>query len=181
MKRSAASLFAIWVRLSSGTYVSSLRVITTSVLISASISAFSRFATSRTSSFSEYPDGPMLPLSCPPWPASITTRDSFRPRLRIKDLLDGLASTATRMGSALTFAGAAAIGESARGVDPDATGAGAGRDTAIATGSVIAGGGVEAAGATTGTGTAPAIDFGAEGSAVPATSMIILFGSFSAE
>src|SRR6476660_7615307 len=27
----------------------------------------------------------MLPVSCPPWPASITTRDSFNPRLRTRE------------------------------------------------------------------------------------------------
>src|ERR1700730_932845 len=44
-----------------------------------------RRATSRHRSFSINPVGPMVPVSCPPCPASMTMRPIFRPRARDKD------------------------------------------------------------------------------------------------
>src|SRR3984893_16297949 len=44
-----------------------------------------RKATSRHKSFSIKPVGPMVPVSCPPCPASITMRPIFRPKPRDKD------------------------------------------------------------------------------------------------
>src|ERR1700730_15508980 len=44
-----------------------------------------RKATSRHKSFSIKPVGPMVPVSCPPCPASMTMRPIFRPRARDKD------------------------------------------------------------------------------------------------
>src|SRR5512147_1487234 len=66
----------------------------------------SRLATSRTNSFSINPDGPTVPVSWPPCPASITTFCSFNPRLRINErspLLVGLAGV-IRGSLAETFA-----------------------------------------------------------------------------
>src|SRR6267143_3983243 len=44
-----------------------------------------RSATSRHKSFSMRPVGPMVPVSCPPCPASMTMRPIFKPRARDKD------------------------------------------------------------------------------------------------
>src|SRR5437588_4093065 len=44
----------------------------------------SRSATSRHKSFSIKPVGPIVPVSCPPCPGSITRRPIFRPRVRVK-------------------------------------------------------------------------------------------------
>src|SRR6516165_899084 len=43
----------------------------------------SRSATSRQRSFSISPVGPIVPVSCPPWPASITMRPIFNPSVRV--------------------------------------------------------------------------------------------------
>src|SRR6266849_2403583 len=43
----------------------------------------SRSATSRHRSFSINPVGPIVPVSCPPWPASITILPIFRPSARV--------------------------------------------------------------------------------------------------
>src|SRR5579885_1828056 len=43
-----------------------------------------RRATSRQRSFSIRPVGPIVPVSCPPWPASITMRPIFNPKARVK-------------------------------------------------------------------------------------------------
>src|SRR6267378_695380 len=40
-------------------------------------------ATSRQRSFSISPVGPIVPVSCPPWPASITMRPIFSPSARV--------------------------------------------------------------------------------------------------
>ena len=42
-------------------------------------------ATSRHRSFSIRPLGPMLPVSWPPWPGSITMRPIFNPRARVRE------------------------------------------------------------------------------------------------
>src|SRR5271168_3597333 len=44
----------------------------------------SRKATSRHKSFSINPVGPIVPVSCPPWPASITMRPIFNPSARVR-------------------------------------------------------------------------------------------------
>ena len=44
----------------------------------------SRSATSRHKSFSINPVGPIVPVSCPPWPASITILPIFKPSARVK-------------------------------------------------------------------------------------------------
>src|SRR5262249_9357637 len=41
-------------------------------------------ATSRHKSFSIRPVGPIVPVSCPPWPASTTIRLIFNPSARVK-------------------------------------------------------------------------------------------------
>src|SRR5216683_2302768 len=43
----------------------------------------SRSATSRQRSFSINPVGPIVPVSCPPWPGSITILSIFRPSARV--------------------------------------------------------------------------------------------------
>src|SRR5579863_1198648 len=43
-----------------------------------------RRATSRHKSFSIKPVGPTVPVSCPPWPASITMRPIFSPSARVR-------------------------------------------------------------------------------------------------
>ena len=43
----------------------------------------SRSATSRHRSFSINPVGPIVPVSCPPWPASITILPIFKPSARV--------------------------------------------------------------------------------------------------
>src|SRR5215831_4452708 len=53
----------------------------------------------------------MVPVSCPPCPASITTRDNFKPRLRTSErvpALDALAGTITLASAVLTSAGGVA-------------------------------------------------------------------------
>src|SRR5215831_7041497 len=50
----------------------------------------------------------MVPVSCPPCPASITTRDNFKPRLRTSErvpALDALAGTITLASAVLASAG----------------------------------------------------------------------------
>src|SRR5207237_2378338 len=120
--------------------------------------------------------------------ASITTRESFRPRLRINERLDGLASTGTRRGSALpAIAGAGGAGISAGGAGADARvtdGAaevgGAILDEAAESGmAATAAGAGEAVGGEPGRGVAPAIGLGTEAVAFPATSIIIRLGSLS--
>src|SRR5579862_7377046 len=65
-----------------------------------SIRAPSRFATSRTRSFSRKPSGPTVPVSWPPCPGSRTIRPTFRPSTRIID----------RPPAELRFAGSAVSG-----------------------------------------------------------------------
>ena len=109
--RSACSWLAIDVRVSSGMKVSSLRVYTTSAPSRACNSLPSRRPTSSTRSFSSRPLGPMVPVSCPPWPGSITILPIFKPRARISDrspLAVGEASRTSGKASAillLPFAG----------------------------------------------------------------------------
>src|SRR5579864_5554595 len=43
----------------------------------------SRSATSRHKSFSINPVGPIVPVSWPPWPGSITIRPIFKPKVRV--------------------------------------------------------------------------------------------------
>ena len=74
----------MFVRSSSGTKVSSERVYTTSAPGSrCSIIFPSRSATSRHRSFSIKPVGPIVPVSWPPWPASITILPIFKPSVRV--------------------------------------------------------------------------------------------------
>jgi len=58
-----------------------------------------RRPTSSTRSFSSRPFGPIVPVSWPPWPGSITILPIFKPRARIKErspLAVGLASRISR-------------------------------------------------------------------------------------
>src|SRR5258707_6859647 len=84
INKSALAWFAIFVRSSSGTNVSSERVYTTSAPGSRCSMIFpSRSATSRHRSFSIKPVGPIVPVSWPPWPASITILPIFNPSVRV--------------------------------------------------------------------------------------------------
>ncbi len=74
----------MFVRSSNGTNVSSERVYTTSAPGNfCSIIFPNRSATSRHRSFSINPVGPIVPVSCPPWPASITILPIFKPSARV--------------------------------------------------------------------------------------------------
>ncbi len=85
MKRSAWASLAMAVRSSSGIKESSERVNTTSAPGRRCLIILPRrSATSRHKSFSIKPVGPMVPVSWPPCPASITMRPILRPRARVK-------------------------------------------------------------------------------------------------
>ena len=79
-KRSAPSRLAMAVRSSSGMKTSVSRVITTSMPGCFSSSFCTRSATSSVSSASLMPL-PCAPGSWPPWPASMTTRETLEPEL----------------------------------------------------------------------------------------------------
>src|SRR6266851_5052789 len=84
INRSALAWFAMLVRSSSGTKLSSERVYTTSAPGSrCSIIFPSRSATSRHRSFSINPVAPIVPVSWPPWPGSITILPIFKPSVRV--------------------------------------------------------------------------------------------------
>ena len=84
MNKSAAFSLAMAVLSSRGMKVSSLRVMTTSQPALCSSSFFSRNPTSSTTSFSRRPVGPMVPVSWPPCPGSITMRPILSPRARVR-------------------------------------------------------------------------------------------------
>src|SRR5204862_79928 len=84
MNRSALAWLAMFVRSSRGIKLSSERVYTTRAPGSRCSMIFpSRSATSRHRSFSINPVGPIVPVSCPPWPASITILPIFKPSARV--------------------------------------------------------------------------------------------------
>ena len=60
----------------------------------------SRSATSSTTSFSSIPSAPIVPESCPPWPASITIRPIFSPSARTSEVSPSAVGTAARAGVA---------------------------------------------------------------------------------
>ena len=86
-----------------------------------SISLPSRRATSRHRSFSIRPCGPMVPVSWPPWPASITMRLIFKPRARVRERWPSRVGLGTDGGSSAAIFGVLGLRHRRRRKRPSAS------------------------------------------------------------